>query len=176
MEDAANIDLIVPEAFAGGSGRRDARLPGANERAARRTPGLEAAIYDNDEIEVAMFDGSSRVNAYVAGHTALLISKLHKLGERLTDRSRLKGKDVSDVFRLLRAARRGEVVSKLAELRTEPVVAPTIVTARNYLGQLFIDDNRVIYELLAEYLEDEDETATDSLRALTAELFEEWPS
>lgn len=38
------VDLMVPEALAGGQGRRGARIPSHSTQATRRTAGLEAAV------------------------------------------------------------------------------------------------------------------------------------
>jgi hypothetical protein len=76
------VDLLVPEAL-GGAGRRGARIPPHDNSAARNVLGLEAALVDNDLREVASLEASDdRISQLkVAGPSALLISKLHKLGE-----------------------------------------------------------------------------------------------
>jgi hypothetical protein len=45
--EGIDVDLMVPEALAGASGRRGARIPPHSRHATRRTPGLEAAIVDH---------------------------------------------------------------------------------------------------------------------------------
>jgi hypothetical protein len=49
------VDLLVPETLAG-SGRRAARLPPHGKNAARRIPGLEAAIADHDPVWIASLE------------------------------------------------------------------------------------------------------------------------
>lgn len=52
------VDLMVPEALAGGGGRdaRGARIPPHSKHTARRARGLEACLVDNDEMEVPALD------------------------------------------------------------------------------------------------------------------------
>lgn len=99
------VDLIVPEGIAPPGGTRGARLGPHGKRAARKAPGLEAAIIDNDVLTIeALDDDSRRIAAKVAGPTALLIAKAHKISDRLAQEARpdrLVDKDASDVYRLM---------------------------------------------------------------------------
>lgn len=100
------IDLIVPSGLASTIGRRGARLGPHGNVAARKIPGLEAAIVDNDVIAIeGLADDDERVvEAKVAGPTALLIAKAHKIQERLTDArrpDRILDKDAGDTYRLM---------------------------------------------------------------------------
>jgi hypothetical protein len=81
------VDLMVPEAL-GGSGRRAARLEGHNPHVARKARGLEAALVDKRVVSIGSLDpGDSRVHSVaVAGPAALLVSKLHKIHERIHER------------------------------------------------------------------------------------------
>ncbi len=139
--DGAAVDILVPEEFASGSSRRDAGLPGDNQRAARRTPGLEAALYDKDLLQIEdLVDPNRILEAYVAGPAALLVAKAQKIVERGEDR--LKAKDASDVFLLLRAfdieelTRRFEALTGIEDIR-EPL-ARGIVAVR----EVFVDGAR----------------------------------
>lgn len=79
------VDLMVPEALAGPAapGRRGGRIPPHSNRATRRAAGLEAAVVDHDLLEIVGLKGDARRRtANVAGPAALLVAKLHKLGER----------------------------------------------------------------------------------------------
>ena len=80
------VDLMVPEALAGppGSQRRGARIPPHSKTATRRAVGLEAAVVDHAPMEVAALapGDDRRCTVEVAGPAALLVAKLHKLGER----------------------------------------------------------------------------------------------
>jgi hypothetical protein len=82
------VDLMVPERLAGGGRRtsRGARIPPHDKHATRRARGLEAAVVDNDLMQVgslAVNDGR-RHEVRVAGTAALLVAKAHKIGERAT--------------------------------------------------------------------------------------------
>lgn len=79
------VDLMVPEALAGapGSQRRGARIPPHSQTATRRAVGLEAAVVDHAPMRVAALalDDDRHCTIEVAGPAALLVAKLHKLGE-----------------------------------------------------------------------------------------------
>jgi hypothetical protein len=115
------VDLIVPEGIAPPGGTRGARLGPHGKRAARKAPGLEAAILDNDVLTVKALDpgDTRRIDSKVAGPTALLIAKAHKIQDRLEHQARpdrLIDKDASDVYRLMLttpAERINEVVATL---------------------------------------------------------------
>src|SRR5262249_26125615 len=95
------VDLMVPEAV-GGSGRRAARLPGHAKEVARKARGLEAALVDKAMTTIGALDrGDTRsFDVAVAGPTALLIAKLHKIAERVAERERrrLDDKDALDIL------------------------------------------------------------------------------
>jgi hypothetical protein len=98
------VDLMVPDAV-GGGGKRAARLPGHAKEVARKARGLEAALVDRATIAIGALnpDDPRVVEVAVAGPTALLVAKLHKIGERVSEREqrRLDDKDALDVLRLL---------------------------------------------------------------------------
>ncbi|MEV0843136.1 hypothetical protein AB0I55_26795 [Actinocatenispora sera] len=119
------IDLMVPEALSGPGGRRGARLPVHGNRVARRTTGLEAAIVDNDRMQIRSFESADdRIHELrVAGPAALLIAKLVKINERLDQPSRIKPKDALDVLRLLQTADDTALGRRLVELSDDPLAA-----------------------------------------------------
>jgi len=100
------VDLMVPEAV-GGAGSRAARLLGHAKHVARKARGLEAALIDRSMRVINALDpADARSFAIaVAGPVALMVSKLHKLQERLAEpeQRRVDAKDALDVLRLLRA-------------------------------------------------------------------------
>lgn len=103
------VDLIVPSDFAAKAGRRGARLGPHGRLAARKIPGLEAAVLDNSVLEIGSLgeDGHRVVEAKVAGPTALLIAKSHKIQERLENVSRpdrVLDKDAGDAYRLMQTS------------------------------------------------------------------------
>ena len=104
--DEVPVDLMVPEDLAGGGGKsaRGARIPPHGKRAARRARGLEAAVVDNEWMIVGSLDEADgrRHQVRVAGPAALVVAKVHKIGERATDSpARLVDKDAHDIYRVL---------------------------------------------------------------------------
>lgn len=93
---------MVPDAIAG-KGRRSVQAPPHDKRALRRAVGLEAAVVDNAGMTIPALsaDDDRVVEARVAGPAALLVAKLHKLGERQETPDRLMDKDAYDIYRLL---------------------------------------------------------------------------
>ncbi len=89
------VDLMVPEAIAGPSSRRRADIPPHSREATRRAVGLEAAVVDHAEMEIRSLSAADPrvLHAQVAGPAALLVAKLHKLGERQASPTRLVDKD-----------------------------------------------------------------------------------
>jgi hypothetical protein len=102
--DGISIDLMVPEALAG-SGRRGAMLGPHGRRTARRARGLEGALVDRDRRTITSLGATDTRTAtiWVAGPSALLVANIHKIGERVGARDRVRDKDALDVLRLLRA-------------------------------------------------------------------------
>lgn len=97
------VDLIVPVELAPKAGRRAARLPGQHGKTtARKSPGLAGAVVDNGAVDlVSLEDGDPRTTTVnVAGYGALLVAKLHKLGDRVATPQRLQAKDAGDIYRL----------------------------------------------------------------------------
>ena len=83
IDEMIPVDLLVPEAVAG-PGRRAARLPGHAKHVAGRAVGLEAALFDRSPMQISSLDPADARTGHVdvAGATALLVAKLHKIGER----------------------------------------------------------------------------------------------
>ncbi|GAA1228684.1 hypothetical protein GCM10009676_08900 [Prauserella halophila] len=134
------VDLMVPELLAGDGGRRGVRIPPHWKLAARRATGLEAAVVDHVPIRVgALADGDDRVHTtHVAGPGALLVAKLHKLGERAGSvPDRLVDKDAHDVYRLLIAVDTGELAASMKRLCLDPLARPVTEQALEFLRQLF---------------------------------------
>jgi hypothetical protein len=105
LDGTAQVDLLVPEGLSPAGGRRGARLEGHGRTAARKVLGLEGAAVDNDLRLVAALDPSDHrsVRMRVASPAALVVAKLHKLGEREEEprAHRLEDKDAWDIYRLL---------------------------------------------------------------------------
>ncbi len=134
------VDLIVPAHVAASAGRRGARLPGDHGRtAARKSAGVEGALVDHDPIEIASLETSDsrRMVVNVAGPAALLVAKVHKLGERLATPHRLIDKDAGDVFRLLEATPLREMIRLMQTLLADDRSAAAATVAIGYVRQLF---------------------------------------
>ncbi len=72
-----DVDFMVPEAVALGSGRRSVELEGHDRQATRRVYGLEATLVDHGPMRIASIDpaDSRSVTVEVAAPAALLIRK-----------------------------------------------------------------------------------------------------
>lgn len=137
--DGMPVDVMVPEALAGGSGRRGTRVPPHAPQSARRAIGLEAAVVDNAPMDIVALDsGDERVcRVAVAGPAALLVSKLHKLGERQDDQGRLNDKDAHDVYRLLTAFETEALAATLRDLMVHDLAGAVSRDAMVALDVLF---------------------------------------
>jgi len=134
------VDLMVPESLAG-AGRRGVDAPPHDRHALRRAVGLEAAMVDNAMFTIRSLDvdDSREVQARVAGPAALLVAKLHKLGER-NDRSpaRLNDKDAYDVYRLLVAVKSDVLAETMSGLLRNDFAREVTGAALSYLRSLFL--------------------------------------
>ncbi len=135
------VDLMVPDALAPRGGRRSVRIPPHDKMAARKAVGLEAAVIDNDVLWVTALDLSDTrgFDVRVAGRTALLIAKLHKLGERVDagQEDRITDKDAGDVYRLMQATPTEIVLERLRQLIEDPNAGPSSRRAVELLRELF---------------------------------------
>lgn len=119
------VDLMVPEQLAGAGGSRSGRVAPHSDRATRRTVGLEAAMIDHAPMIISALDpeDTRRIEMNVAGPAALLVAKLHKIGERQDVPSRLLDKDAHDVYRLPVATESATVAATLRQLREHELCA-----------------------------------------------------
>lgn len=135
------VDLMVPEALAGAaaSQRRGARIPPHAKTATRRAVGLEAAVVDHAPMRVtALTEGDERsCTVEVAGPAALLVAKLHKLGERRDNPRRLEDKDAHDVYRLFVAVPTDALAATMTRLLADPLAGPVTEQAMAYLREMF---------------------------------------
>jgi len=118
-------DLLVPEAL-GGAGSRGARLGVHGKRVARKAKGLEAALVDKSVMKVEALDGIDprSFEVSIAGPGALLVAKMHKIGERIGQDGRVKDKDGLDVLRLLRAIPADVMSARLKMLAGDKLAGP----------------------------------------------------
>jgi hypothetical protein len=142
---------MVPDSLAGTTGRRGARIPPHSKRSARRAIGLEAAIADHAPMRVAALDPNDsracRVN--VASPAALLVAKLHKIGERADTRDRLIDKDAHDVYRLLVAIPTDQLAAALGRLRAESFAGEVTRHAIESLEELFAGGSEALGSMMA---------------------------
>ena len=136
--DGIPVDLMVPEALAG-SGSRGARLGPHGNKAARRAAGLEGALVDRERMEITSLDpGVERSTVMlVAGPTALLVAKVHKIAERTGTGDRVSDKDALDVLRLLQAIDTPTFAAGLAQLANHKISAAVTAEAVSQLPPLF---------------------------------------
>jgi len=139
------VDLIVPEELAPAAGRRAAQLPGDHGKTtARKSPGLAGAVVDNSPIELGALEADDRrIVVNVAGYGALLVAKLHKLGDRLATPKRLQAKDAGDVYRLFDTVAHDEMIESLRRLLADDRSAATTTKALAYLTELFLTPRSV---------------------------------
>jgi hypothetical protein len=135
------VDLMVPEDLAGPGGRnaRAARIPPHDKRSTRRARGLEATIVDHPLMTIAALDPADRrsYEAQVAGPAALIVAKLHKIGERENTPTRLVNKDAHDLYRILRAVSTEELVAALERLLHNDSSRKATEEAMLFLERLF---------------------------------------
>lgn len=158
------IDLMVPAAL-GGPGSRGARLGTHGKRAARKARGLEAALVDHATVELMALEAAdSRTFAVrVAGPGALLVAKLHKIGERAGHAGREEDKDALDVLRLLRHFASERLATDLERLLDHKVAGQSTGEAVQYLTELFSDATSTGSQMAARATELLEEPATIAL-------------
>ena len=133
------IDFLVPEALAG-SGRRSADLKAQGKKLAHRARGLEGVLVDNAPMTIGALEptDSRSFTIAVAGPSALLVSKLWKLGERDETKPRhLNNKDALDVLRLLQRIAVGELMDGLQRQFADGEAGTIGWLAMAYLRELF---------------------------------------
>lgn len=169
------VDLMVPEALAGSGGRRGARIPPHSRRATRRARGLEAAVVDNKRMDIrSLAPGDHRVaQAKVAGPAGLLVTKLHKIGEREGDPDRLVDKDAHDIYRLLVAVDTQSLADAFQNLTEDPMAGEVSREALGYLADLFAQGPDALGARMAGRAEvgiGDPEVVANACTALTADL------
>lgn len=171
------VDLMVPEVLAGapGSQRRGARIPPHAKTATRRAVGLEAAVVDHAPIRItALGQGDERsCTVEVAGPAALLVAKLHKLGERRDHPRRLEDKDAHDVYRLFVAVPTDALAAAMQRLLVDPLAAPVTQQSMAYLREMFAAGPEALGSAMAGRAEvgvGEPDTVAASVAALAGDL------
>jgi hypothetical protein len=108
----------------------------------------------------------------VAGFGALLVAKLHKLGDRLDTPDRLLAKDAGDVYRLFDAISPSDMAATLRALEADDRSAATTTKALAYLDQLFVTPTSTGTHLAVEALRTvlPEPTVTATVTAYVSEL------
>ena len=107
--------------------RRAARLGVHGNRAAMKVRGLEGALVSHKVRKItSLVPGADRsCFLKVASPAALLVSKVHKIGERLEDsdvrRQEQLPKNAFDIYRLLRAIDTAELASEFGFLQSHDI-------------------------------------------------------
>ena len=161
------IDLIVPEGASTGEGRRAARIPPHGKRAARRAVGLEAALVDHGPLLVSALEPSDtrQVTVEVAGLSAVLVAKAHKINDRVQSGrpNRLSDKDAADVYRIMQTARPADIAETIAGLAADPRSAAVTDQALEFMERLFgrrAGDGVVMAQRALQLAVDPDQVAT----------------
>jgi hypothetical protein len=134
------VDLIVPMEIAAGPGRRSARLTGEHgKHSARKSRGLEGALVDHGPVAITAIDPADQrsIVINVAGEAAMLVAKLHKLGDRLEKPDRLDAKDAGDVYRLFDSVAPDQMAARLSGLLADRRSATATEEALAYGDILF---------------------------------------
>lgn len=134
------IDILVPESMV--PGRRSARLQGHDPSSARRAAGIEAAIVDNSWTDLRALDPCDDriLRCRVAGPSALLVAKAHKISDRLEpgiSPLRQNDKDALDVYRIALAVPMSEMEPVFRALLNDPRSAITTANGIELLVKLF---------------------------------------
>ena len=177
--ERSQVDLLVPEAVSG-PGRRGARLGVHGNRAAMKVHGLEGALVSHTRRTISSLvpDADHSCLLKVAGPAALLVSKVHKITERVSTahprRREPLPKDAFDIYRLLRAIDATDMAAEFGILRSHEISSPVTSEALSMFRDLFSTRSAIGTELVVRYvhgLEDSDFIAESSV-ALTQDLLE----
>ncbi|MBI4909714.1 MAG: hypothetical protein HY820_39215 [Acidobacteria bacterium] len=114
---------------------------GHGKEVARKARGFEAALVDKSVMSIQSLDVSdTRVfSLAVSGPAALLVSKLHKIAERLEEskQSRLDDKDALDILRILQAVGTADLVDRFLTLLAKNETVQVTHEALQALNRLF---------------------------------------
>ena len=178
-DGGGQVDLLVPEAV-GGPGRRAARLGVHANKAAMKVHGLEGALVSHTRRKIATLvsDADRSCILKVAGPAALLVAKVHKIGERLEDpdvrRQAQLPKDAFDIYRLLLAIDTTEMAKEFRLLQSHEISGRVASEALSMFQRLFSAPSNMGTELVVRAVpatEDPDFIAASSV-ALGQDLLE----
>lgn len=134
------VDLLLPDAVSGRAGKgRSGRIPPHDKMSTRVVRGIEGALVDHAPMTVTGLEaGDDRQHeVLVAGPSALLVAKLHKIAERAEQPRRQRPRDSHDVFRLLRDVDVDVFAAGFAAMKSADVSREVAVEAIGHLRALF---------------------------------------
>lgn len=155
------VDLLIPEAVSGRTGTgRSGRIPPHDKMSTRRVRGIEGVLADHAPMLVSALDvdDDREYTINIAGPSALLVAKLHKVAERLAERKRTRPRDSHDVFRLMRAFETDTFVDGFSRMAASEVSFEVADQALEYLARLFmrsdLPGSQQVLEAVAGLVED----------------------
>lgn len=173
VSQAVAVDLLVPESL-GGDGRRSARIPPHADRTARKVSGLEAALVDRDLITIRALEPTDprEIELAVAGPSALLVAKVHKILDRADRPDRSVDKDALDVYRLLRQVPTSDLVRRFRTLIADDMARASTERAISEFSKLFASPTARGCRMAARAASpiEPDETVAATIAILTQDL------
>lgn len=171
------VDLMVPEGIAG-KGTRGVTMPPHDRRSARNTKGIEGCLVDNAVFSIGSYDqkDSRRFNVKVAGPASLIVAKVYKINDRVSNpKRRMEDKDAHDVYRLLRAVNSEQLVQGFRVMLNDAISRDVVIEGLRFLKILFADDPTAEGSLRAgraEYGVGQPDTVAQSVTTLAGELLQ----
>ena len=177
--ERSQVDLLVPEAVSGPE-RRGARLGVHGNRAAMKVNGLEGALVSHSPRTISSLapDADRSCILKVAGPAALLVSKVHKIAERVSAaqprRREPLPKDAFDIYRLLRATDAADLAYEFRLLRSHDLSSQVTSEALSMFQGLFGTRSSLGTELVVEHVLGLEDSAfiAESSSALSQDLLE----
>lgn len=171
-----SIDLLVPAAFSARPARRAADLEGQRSGSARYAKGLEASTVNRQRRRIDSLNPAEQrsIVAPVAGPSALIIAKLHKVADRTANvrrPDRVHAKDFYEIYRLLQLPE-DQLVTGWSAAVGDTVARETSLQAIDLLEGFFVRKGGVGPDLAAEHVSafEAGDQIRDSARVLAAEL------
>lgn len=144
------VDFMVPEAIAG-RGSRSADIAPHDKMMARRAPGIEGALVDHSLKEIRAIDITD-IRSYVikvAGPAALIVAKVFKIDDRISQPSRLEDKDAHDVHRIFQAISTLDLAESMQQLSVDPFAGQVTRRGLELLESLFAQGPKAQGSLMA---------------------------
>jgi hypothetical protein len=145
LRERLTVDLLAPDALAGGTGRRSADTGAHGTKIVSRTKGTELTLIDRDVLNLDSFGLGTPIDAHVAGLAALIAAKAWKLFDRLDpielrrNAARLRPKDAGDLWRLLATSDPRIVRATFEEGKSNPRIGSAVTQAKLNLESLLAD-------------------------------------